>query len=74
MTQLCFLTATELARRIRQREVSAIDVIRAHVEQIQRTNPQINAIVTSTFDAALADAVSTGSENVTSTSPLMDTF
>lgn len=56
MTQLCFLTATELARRIRQREVSAIDVLRAHVEQIERANPQINAIVTTTFEAAQADA------------------
>jgi len=56
MTQLCFLTATELARRIRQRDVSATEVLRAHVEQIARTNPQINAIVTTTFDAAEADA------------------
>ncbi len=56
MTQLCFLTATELARRIRRRDVSAIDVLRAHVEQIERTNTQINAIVTTTFEAAQADA------------------
>jgi len=56
MTDLCYLTATELARRIRRREISAVEVLRAHVAQIERTNPQINAIVTTTFEAAAADA------------------
>jgi amidase len=56
MTQLCFLTATELARRLRSREVSATEILRAHIEQIARTNPQVNAIITTTFDAAEADA------------------
>lgn len=56
MTQLCFLTATELARRLRSREVSATEILRAHIEQIARTNPKVNAIITTTFDAAEADA------------------
>ena len=56
MTELCFLSAVELARRIRARDVSAVDVLRAHVEQIERTNPAVNAIVTKTFEQAEADA------------------
>ena len=43
---LCFLTATELAARIRAREVSCEQVMRAHQDQIARVNPKVNAIVT----------------------------
>jgi len=43
---LCFLTATELARMIRTREVSCATVMRAHLDQIERLNPRVNAIVT----------------------------
>ena len=43
---LCFLTATELAARIRAREVSCEQVMRAHLDQIARVNPKVNAIVT----------------------------
>jgi amidase len=47
MTQdLCFLTATDLACRIRAREVSCEAVMRAHLDQIARVNPAVNAIVT----------------------------
>ncbi len=53
---LCFLTATELARRIRAREVSVTEVVRAHLTQIERVNPRVNAIVTLTAERALAEA------------------
>jgi amidase len=45
-TEICFLTATEMARRIRAKELSAIEVMEAHLEQIERVNPKVNAIVT----------------------------
>ncbi|HTS54774.1 MAG TPA: amidase [Burkholderiales bacterium] len=54
--QLCFLTATELARRIRGREVSCEEVMRAHIDRIERVNPAVNAIVTFIPDQALAAA------------------
>ena len=44
--ELCFRTANELAAMIRRREVSALEVMQAHVAQIERVNPQVNAIVT----------------------------
>ena len=54
--ELCFFTATELARLIRAREVSCEDVMRAHLEQIERVNPLVNAIVTLLPERALDDA------------------
>ena len=55
-TDLCFLTATDLARRIRRRELSVTDVVRAHLAQIERVNASVNAIVTLTAERALAEA------------------
>jgi aspartyl-tRNA(Asn)/glutamyl-tRNA(Gln) amidotransferase subunit A len=43
---LCYLDATELACRIRAREISPVEVTRAHLERIGVVNPVINAIVT----------------------------
>jgi amidase len=53
---LCFLPAFELARLIRIREVSALEVMQAHLAQIERVNPQVNAIVTVLPERALAGA------------------
>lgn len=41
----CFMTATEMARAIRDREVSAREIMTAHLQQIERVNPTVNAIV-----------------------------
>jgi len=43
---LNFATARELARRIRAREISAVEVLDAHLRQIERFNSAVNAIVT----------------------------
>jgi amidase len=56
VNDLCFLTATELARRIRARDVSITEVVQAHLAQIERVNPRVNAIVTLTAERALDDA------------------
>jgi len=45
-TSLCDHSLTELAELIRKREVSAVEVVEAHLEQISRLNPSLNAIVT----------------------------
>ena len=54
--ELNFMTARELARRIQGRELSAVEVLQAHLEQIDRVNPIVNAIVTLLPERALADA------------------
>ncbi|WP_187437785.1 amidase [Actinomadura decatromicini] len=51
-----FASARELARRIRARELSAREVVQAHLDQIERTNPQVNAIVTLVAERALDQA------------------
>ncbi len=55
---LCFATARDLARMIREKTVSAREVMAAHLAQIARINPKINAIVAKLDDdkcLALAD-------------------
>lgn len=44
--ELCFKDAVELARMIRQKEVSAVEVMKAFLAQINRVNPKVNAIPT----------------------------
>ena len=44
--ELCFLRSTELAAKLRRREVSAVEVTEAHLKQIELVNPKVNAIVT----------------------------
>ena len=56
MTELCFLSAVDLAERIRRRAVSVTDVVQAHLAQIDRVNAKVNAIVTLTAERALDDA------------------
>jgi len=55
-SDLCFLSAVELATRIRQKQVSAREVMTAHLAQIERINPKVNAIVTLVADRAMAAA------------------
>ena len=55
-TDICFMTATELARRIRSKELSARAVMEAHLAQIERVNPTVNAIVTLLPEGAMAGA------------------
>jgi amidase len=55
-TDLCFMTARDLAARIRARELSVTEVVTAHLAQIERVNPRVNAIVTLTAERALAEA------------------
>src|ERR1700761_2791119 len=56
MSGLCFLTARELRAALGRREVSAREVLAAHLDQIARLNPQINAVITLDEDRALAAA------------------
>jgi Asp-tRNA(Asn)/Glu-tRNA(Gln) amidotransferase A subunit family amidase len=43
---LCYWSAIELARHIKTKAVSPLEVVRAHLERIDAVNPRINAIVT----------------------------
>jgi amidase len=54
--EICYLEAAELARLIRARELSAEETMAACLEQIECTNPRVNAIVTLIPERAMQDA------------------
>ena len=56
MTELCFMTARELRAALGRREVAAREVVQAHLDQIERFNPDVNAVVTVVAEQALDSA------------------
>jgi Asp-tRNA(Asn)/Glu-tRNA(Gln) amidotransferase A subunit family amidase len=54
--EICDLSAVDLAARIRRKDLSAREVLSAHLARIERINPKVNAIVTMVTDRAIADA------------------
>jgi len=54
--EICFLSAVEMARMIRSGEISAREVMEAHLRQIELVNPKVNAIVTLVAEQALENA------------------
>src|SRR5688572_21017184 len=52
MPPLTQLSATELARLICHREVSAKEVTEAHIKRIEEVNPRINAVAFPMFEEA----------------------
>ena len=53
---LCLFGAVDLARLMRSREVSAVEVMQAHLDRIEQINPTVNAIVTFLPERALDGA------------------
>ncbi|NUS84694.1 MAG: amidase, partial [Streptomyces sp.] len=60
---LCFLPALDLVGLLRRREVSARELLTAHLDRIERVNPAVNAIVTLVADRAL-DAAGAADERL----------
>ena len=54
--ELCDLSAIELVARMRRKDVSAREVMTAHLARIERVNPKVNAVVTLVAERAMADA------------------
>jgi amidase len=57
ISDICTLSAVEMARLIRAKELSARDVVAAHLDRIALVNPAVNAIVTLVAEQALARAL-----------------
>jgi amidase len=53
---LCFRSATELAAMLQGREISARELLDAHLDRIERLDPRVNAVVTLDADGARAAA------------------
>ncbi len=66
--EICSLRAIDMARLIRQRKLSSRELMEAHLRQIKRLNPKVNAIVTLVpedqlqSEAQSADAVTMSGE------------
>lgn len=54
--ELTALTLSEAAALVRQRELSPVELTRAHLERIEALNPVLNCFITITADAALQRA------------------
>ncbi|WP_163970245.1 amidase [Oceanobacillus halotolerans] len=52
----CFTSARSLAKAIRKKEVSALEVMKAHLNQIKKINQDVNAIVSLDEEHALKEA------------------
>lgn len=53
---LLLQSATQLARKIRRREVSSVEAVQVYIDRIQEVNPLVNALVKDRFSAALQEA------------------
>ncbi|XP_025988777.2 fatty-acid amide hydrolase 2-A [Solenopsis invicta] len=54
--RILLLSATEIAQKIRKKEISSEEVITAYVKRCKEVNPLINAIVEDRFDVAIQEA------------------
>src|SRR5260370_22921947 len=54
--ELVSLSATALARRIRDKKISAVEAVRASIARIEAVNPRLNAVVHTCFERALREA------------------
>lgn len=54
--RILLLPGTEIARRIRKRELTSVEVINCYIERCKDVNPILNAIVETRYDAAIQEA------------------
>ena len=55
-SEISFMTAMEMASLIRKKELSVVEVVEAHLKQIEQFNPLVNAIVTLVAQEAIEQA------------------
>jgi amidase len=55
-SSVCFMSAIEIARLIHTKKLSAREALDAHLKQIERVNPKVNAIVTLVAEMAAESA------------------
>ena len=55
-SEIIYSSATSIAQSIRDKEVSAVEVVQAHLDRIAEVNPKLNAVVKLCADRALEEA------------------
>src|SRR5690606_2321641 len=56
-TSILDMDATALAEKLRNGKLTSIEAVTTYIEHIQKTNPQINALVEDRFEEATAEAL-----------------
>ena len=56
MSELTFLSAVAMAEQIRNKELSPIELVEAHLSRIEKLNPQLNAFVQVDAEGAIRQA------------------
>ena len=56
MSDLAFLSATELAAKVAAKEISAVELLQMYLQRVDTYNPDLNALCVDIRDQALADA------------------
>ena len=56
MTSLLDRSAVALSRMVARREVSPVELVEAHITQIEAVNPSLNAVIATRYEQARAEA------------------
>ena len=56
MDEIIYASASEIAKAIREKQVSAVEVVDAHLRRIDEVNPKLNAVVQFATDRARREA------------------
>jgi amidase len=70
MAELCFKDAVELARMIRDKEVSASEVMTAFLSHIELVNPKVNAVCSFVGEEAALNAAKEADEKLSKGKPV----
>ena len=55
-SELAFMSATDLATRVRQKEISSVELTQYFIDRIERIDADVNAVVVRDFDRAMSTA------------------
>jgi amidase len=56
MNDIAFASATELAKKVRQRDISAVELLQIYLDRVDRFNDDVNAIVVDVREQAMEQA------------------
>jgi amidase len=70
LAELCFKDAVDLARMIRDKEVSASEVMTAFLSQIEQVNPKVNAVCSFIGEEAALNAAKKAGEKLAKGEPV----
>jgi amidase len=70
LAEICFIDAVDLARMIRDKEVSALEVMTAFLSQIEQVNPKVNAVCSFIGEEAALNAAKKADEKLAKGEPV----